>query len=546
MRIECRMKLEPFFAIVTVMCLLLAVLSPRFVTLAQANPNTVYVDVGNALDTSQDGTAAHPFDSIQKGVGAAGSGDTVQVAGGVYYEDVEIDKSSISLVGQKGSTILDGNRTGAVGIRVFHLVPDYTENVSISGFTVRNFVKGITLSRSINMRLRDDNMINNTYNFGDYTLQAHDIDASNTVDGKPIYFWVNQQDRQVPTDAGFVDLVNCVNMTVRDMNLTNNVQGLVLKNTTNSLVRNVQITNCWDGLYLQRWSNSNTLIDNTVSDSLFMGIYVSTSSSNVIEYNSISNNGYGLFLDSTVYEYVIGYEPTGNTVTGNIIIGNTVANSSTVGVYSVEAEGNVFYHNNFADNSQQVYSVNSTNVWDDGAEGNYWTDYAGKDLDKTGIGDIPYVIDENNRDNYPLMGLFWSFPVRWQEETYQVTAVSKRSVSGFYFSQPEKLVGFSVGSDPGGLSDFCMVSVPVDLLGGPYTLVMDGAPSTNFLERSNGTHCFLYFDFNDTYHDVQIEGTSVVPEFSSFPLVLFLAALTAGMVIVALKRRFEPRSALSG
>jgi parallel beta-helix repeat protein len=372
------------------------------VTRVRASATTIYVDIMNANDLGQDGSAAHPFDSIQKGVFAASSGDTIQVAAGLYYEEVDINKSSISLVGQEGSTILDGNGTGVVGLHVYHFSPDYTENVSISGFTVRNFIKGITLSRSINIRLRDNSMINNTYNFGDYTLQVHDIDTSNTVDGKPIYFWVNQHDEQVPAGAGFVDLVNCVNITVKDLDLTNNVQGLVLKNTTDSLVENVRIMSNWDGLYLQRWSNSNTLIDNTVSNNLFMGIYVSTSSSNVIKNNSISNNGYGLFLDSTVFEYVIGYQPTDNTVTGNIVTGNTVANSSTAGVYSDEAIDNVFYFNNFLNNSQQVYSVNSTNVWDNGVEGNYWTDYVGKDLNNTGFGDVPYVIDENNRDNHPL------------------------------------------------------------------------------------------------------------------------------------------------
>jgi hypothetical protein len=126
----------------------------------------------------------------------------------VYYEGVDIDKSFFSLVGQKGSTIIDGNGTGLVGIHVFHVATDYTENVSISGFTVRNFANGITLSRSIYVRLRDDSMMNNTYNFGDETLQVHDIDTSNTVDGKPIYFWVNQRDKQVPADAGFVALVD--------------------------------------------------------------------------------------------------------------------------------------------------------------------------------------------------------------------------------------------------------------------------------------------------------------------------------------------------
>lgn len=532
------MRIEALFMIVAIVCLLSAMIWPSPVTWVKADSTTtIYVNALNAIDPSQDGSASHPFGSIQMGVDAAGSGDTIQVAAGVYYGEVDINQSFISLVGQVGGTILDGNGTGAVGIRVYHYSPDYTEDVNISGFTVRNFVRGITLSRSIGLRLRDNTMVNNTYNFGDYTLQVHDIDTSNTVDGKPIYFWVNQNDEQVPADAGFVDLVDCTNVSVKDLNLTNNVQGIVLKNTTNCLIENVHITNDWDGLYLEAQSRNNIIIDNTVANNLYLGIYVSTSSNNTFKNNSITDNAYGLFLDSTVFEYVIGLQPTGNTVTGNVIWGNTVANCSTAGLYSLESKNNIIYDNNFVNNSPQVYSLNSANLWDNGAEGNYWSDYSGQDFNKTGFGNTPYAIDENNTDNHPLMGLFLDFRATWQEVTYPVTVISNSSASGFYFSQAEKSVGFSITQNADSGTGFCRVAVPVNLLGGPYTLVIDGLPSANLSESSNGTHSFLYFSYNASYHDVKIEGTSVVSEFPPFFLVLLLAVVTIGVVIVAFRRR---------
>ena len=57
------------------------------------------------------------------------------------------------------------------------------------------------------------------------------------------------------------------------------------------------------------------------------------------------------------------------------------------------------------------------NVWDDGYPSgrNYWSDYNGMDEKSgpnqdlpgsDGIGDTPYVIDENNQDRYPLMALY--------------------------------------------------------------------------------------------------------------------------------------------
>jgi len=42
-------------------------------------------------------------------------------------------------------------------------------------------------------------------------------------------------------------------------------------------------------------------------------------------------------------------------------------------------------------------------TWDNGTQGNYGSDYDGVDLDGDGIGDTPYMVPPNNRDNYPFM-----------------------------------------------------------------------------------------------------------------------------------------------
>jgi len=73
------------------------------------------------------------------------------------------------------------------------------------------------------------------------------------------------------------------------------------------------------------------------------------------------------------------------------------------------------YHNNFINNTHQVSNDTTPGLpWDDGypSGGNYWSDYNGTDLlrgvcqnetGSDGIGDVSYLIDENNTDNYPLM-----------------------------------------------------------------------------------------------------------------------------------------------
>ncbi len=65
----------------------------------------------------------------------------------------------------------------------------------------------------------------------------------------------------------------------------------------------------------------------------------------------------------------------------------------------------VIHHNGFFGNDVQAIDCEGdSNLWDDGmAEGNYWSDYTGEDLDSDGVGDTPYTIDSDSFDRYPLM-----------------------------------------------------------------------------------------------------------------------------------------------
>ncbi|MEM1590161.1 MAG: NosD domain-containing protein [Candidatus Bathyarchaeia archaeon] len=102
-----------------------------------------------------------------------------------------------------------------------------------------------------------------------------------------------------------------------------------------------------------------------------------------------------------------------------------------------------FYHNNFINNTIQVHSstpVGKPNVWDNGREGNYWSDYNGTDANGDGIGDTPYIIErqtvwiepttqtpiifgEDTEDRYPLMK-----PVKIEVTPIKVPSHEKSSV----------------------------------------------------------------------------------------------------------------------
>jgi len=94
------------------------------------------------------------------------------------------------------------------------------------------------------------------------------------------------------------------------------------------------------------------------------------------------------------------------------IVGNYIVKNIRVGVHISGSVSNTFYHNNLIKNglsqyySKQVESdYSSVNFWDNGypSGGNYWSDHNPPDGDMDKIGDVPYKIDENNTDRYPLV-----------------------------------------------------------------------------------------------------------------------------------------------
>jgi parallel beta-helix repeat protein len=90
----------------------------------------------------------------------------------------------------------------------------------------------------------------------------------------------------------------------------------------------------------------------------------------------------------------------------NIWFGNTIMGQKEA-VRIDFSSGNRFFHNNFLNNKWQIDNwLDWTNTWDNGSEGNYWSDYSGSDSKHDGIGDTPYVIGANNIDHYPSMAQY--------------------------------------------------------------------------------------------------------------------------------------------
>jgi parallel beta-helix repeat protein len=185
----------------------------------------------------------------------------------------------------------------------------------------------------------------------------------------------------------------------------NEVGGIYISNTKNVTVKNFSIENCYYGVSLDNCSNITVYglnITGTWNDLPF-----STLAAGIFMWQSVYNNISGNRLDYNEYGVYLGEHSEHNT-----FVDNTIISSSHVGISFFDSSSNVFYHNNFNntlnfyDSGLDHYNYPSTNSWDNGKEGNYWSDYNGADQNNDGIGDTPYKANAKNIDNYPLIEPF--------------------------------------------------------------------------------------------------------------------------------------------
>jgi len=221
-------------------------------------------------------------------------------------------------------------------------------------------------------------------------------------------------------NADGIYLSGSFNNTLSGNKIANNYDGMhLIGSSNNSIIGNAMPANGADGINLEYSSNSNSIFGNNVSNSRFGILLEYSCNHNIVsENNATSNNWYGIGLYSS---------SNNNTVSKNIMIANGDACLALS-----ESSENKIYHNNFISNAEQVQiSPGYANVWDDDypSGGNYWSDYNRTDLfsgayqnvtGSDGIGDTPYTINADNRDNYPLMK-----PYPWDSHDIGVTYIGK-------------------------------------------------------------------------------------------------------------------------
>lgn len=325
--------------------------------------------------------------TIAEGIALAKAHDTLLIKAGIYREVGLVIDKPLSLIGE-GMPTIDGMEQGNI-IRII------SDGVSLEGLHLINVGTSYTSDHAA-VRVVDSkdfkirNLLLERPFFGIYLERASDGEV---IDNK------------------------IVGEAVEQYNSGNGIQLWYCKNIT---VRGNHVERVRDGIYLE-FSDQIEILDNLSTKNIRYGLHFMFSNNNTYERNTFENNNAGVavmfskHIRMTDNVFRKNWGPTsfglllkeindarleGNRFEENTVgisvegtnridyIGNDFSNNG----WAVRVRGacyeNRFLGNNFLYNSFDV-SYNSK-LNDNVFEGNYWSDYTGYDLDRDGVGDVPY------------------------------------------------------------------------------------------------------------------------------------------------------------
>lgn len=327
------------------------------------------------------------YSNIKDAVEAANSRDTIFVKAGIYKTQNVLITKPITLIGEK-NTVLDGEKVG--GILIFE-----TDNFTLKGFQIKNvglsYTKdyaAVKVTRASNFKIED--CILEQVFFGilleksEKGILRNNVISSNfkseASSGNGIHVWKGED----------LEIYNNELFGLRD--------GIYFEFVKNSLIyNNFSHNNIRYGLHFMFSNNDiyhhNVFRNNGAGVAVMFSKFI-TMHNNEFLYNWGSAS-YGLLLkeiyDAEIYnnrfeENTIGINGEGCTrinYTNNTFVRNGWAVKIAGACYT-----NIFRKNDFLHNSLDL-SYNSK-VNDNLFENNYWSEYTGYDLDKDGMGDVPY------------------------------------------------------------------------------------------------------------------------------------------------------------
>ncbi|WP_372935180.1 nitrous oxide reductase family maturation protein NosD, partial [Seonamhaeicola sp.] len=327
------------------------------------------------------------INSLKKAIKTAHDFDTISVKKGTYKEyNIVIDKP-LTVVGEN-YPIIDGELKGEIititsdnvtvdGLFIINVGTSYTEDFAAirvqksKHFIIKNLVLeklffGIYIEKSNHGKVYHNKIIGDA------------VEEYNSGNGIQLWY------------SNHVEIEHNYIQNVRD--------GIYLEFANNCLIKNnVSSNNLRYGLHFM-FSNNDSYQDNTFENN---GAGVAVMFSKHIKmYNNIFKENwgtasYGMLLKEINDAEIIGNSFNENTIGINIEGSNRIIyknNNFINNGWAIKVRGacytNSFLENNFLYNSFDI--AYNSKVNDNIFDNNYWSSYTGYDLNKDGIGDVPY------------------------------------------------------------------------------------------------------------------------------------------------------------
>ena len=363
----------------------------------------------------------HVFKTILPALKFAKNGDSILVEKGFYKEGNIIINKEIYFLGRDFPTI-DGDRK-------FEVLSIKSNNVTVKGFKIQHSgyatmddPGGIKVYDSHHVTIIDNLVYDNF--FGIYIQYCKNCIIKNN---KIIAFGKEEQEIGNGIHCWKSDSLQIIGNYV-----SGNRDGIYFEFVTNSVIwRNISANNIRYGLHFM-FSNDDAYFSN-IFENNGAGVAVMYTKNVVMMNNTFKDNwgdaAYGLLLkdisDATIFNNRFINNTSAIFMDGGnrIIVEKNTFKANGWGLkIQASCMENVIENNNFLGNTFDV-STNSTLVQNKFIS-NYWDKYEGYDLNKDGLGDVPYrplslfsVIVESNP---PAMLLFRSFMVTLLDKSEKI------------------------------------------------------------------------------------------------------------------------------
>jgi nitrous oxidase accessory protein len=341
------------------------------------------IPVYGQISVSPDGQVS----SIQEAIHLAEPGDIIEVKPGLYAENNIVIDKSLTLRGID-YPVIDGESVGTIVVL-------RADSITFEGFELRNSGRSYTrdyaaiLIDQSNDFIIKDNRLDNVF-FGIYLAETDRGEVTGNT--------IESYDRREASSGNGIHLWNVKNPKIVGNTVKGMRDGIYLEFVENAeIIGNISENNNRYGLHYM-FSDGGRYYDNIFREN-GAGVAVMYSENvdmvnNLFEHNW-GTSSYGLLLkdirNSTIernrfYRNTVAiYSESSSNV--DIRRNNIELNGWAVNIKSSSSR-NRFTENNFIENSFDVRtdSPRNNNLFD----GNYWSNYEGYDLDRDGIGDVPY------------------------------------------------------------------------------------------------------------------------------------------------------------